>query len=419
MSKINYPTLDLFIYNRTPESAQQKYENYWNDLDSKHQTEKKESTSNYKIFCQTEEKDEQIDIYYLRKSIQDTYLLYYNCSQDKEYELSQLTHVITKLKNLAVLPQIEKLDPGKLSQNGYLGKTWMISIWTNDSNEFTQDVAANLYHCLINRKHQHQQVGKFLGAEVWEMWCEDTEWGGIDKDSHVMAIVYPDESKFARGAKYYEYWYDLLLYRHKIIWAYQNGRKLKSQLSEQYDKSLIDSTGLSDKGFAQLKKDLQQNTNCLTTYVRNINLLETQQHTIEVNLRNYEKTCEYEFKTATFLEKFSQIVKQKYQTQLEKDYLGLNPGLAILENVTSTIRGMVEIEQAQQERNLNNTVAIFGVGLATSQLTSAVILDQKSPNKDIPFYNTTAFKSSVSWGIAASFFMWIFLYLIRSFQGKR
>ena len=39
MSKINYPTLDLFIYNRTPESAQQKYENYWNDLDSNHQTE--------------------------------------------------------------------------------------------------------------------------------------------------------------------------------------------------------------------------------------------------------------------------------------------------------------------------------------------------------------------------------------------
>ena len=166
MSKINYPTLDLFIYNRTPESAQQKYENYWNDLDSNHQTEQIESSSYYKIFCQTEEKDEQIDIYYLRKSIQDTYLLYYNCSQDKEYELSQLTHVITKLKNLAVLPQIEKLDPGKLSQNGYLGKTWMISIWTNDSNEFTQDVAANLYHCLINRKHQHQQLSGCQSAGI-------------------------------------------------------------------------------------------------------------------------------------------------------------------------------------------------------------------------------------------------------------
>ena len=63
---------------------------------------------------------------------------------------------------------------------------------------------------------------------------------------------------------------------------------------------------------------------------------------------------------------------------------------------------MVEIEQAKNDRNLSNTVAILGVGLATSQLSSAVILAQKPPDKDIPFYNTTAFQSSLFAGIAAS-----------------
>jgi hypothetical protein len=425
MSKINYPTLDLFIYNynRIPDSARQEYEEYWNNLDNKLQDTKiisQESSSNYKLYYKPENKDKQIDISYLRKTIQDTDLLNYACSQDKEIELSELTNLLNKLKELAVLPQIEKLNPGRLSENGYLGKTWMISTWMHNHNEFTEDIADKIYSCLIKHKYQHQQIGQFLGANVWEMWREDTELRGIEKDSHVMVIVYPNEVKFAQAAKfYYKHWHELLLYRHKIIWAYQNGKKLKSQLSEQYDESLTNSANLFTKDLDELKEDLQKNTNALTTYVRNINLLETQQHTIEVNLRNYEKICEYEFQNVDFLEQFSQIVKNKYQIQLEKDYLGLNPGLAILENVTSTIRGMVEIEQAKKDRNLSNTVAILGVGLATSQLASAVILAQKPPEPNIPFYKTAAFKSSFAAGITASISLWAIIRFIRFLQRKK
>ena len=87
-------------------------------------------------------------------------------------------------------------------------------------------------------------------------------------------------------------------------------------------------------------------------------LTRPQQHTVEVNERNYEKQREKIFPNDKFLEKFSKIVKDKYQVQLQKDYLGLNPGLAILENLTATIRGMVEIKQAQRDRNLNANIAI-------------------------------------------------------------
>lgn len=94
-----------------------------------------------------------------------------------------------------------------------------------------------------------------------------------------------------------------------------------------------------------------------------------------------------------------------------------NPGLAILENVTSTIRGMVEIEQAQRDRNLNNTVAIAGVGLATSQLASAVVIAQKPPEKCnqqcTPFFLTEAFILSIVTGLATSFLVWIVLTLFR------
>lgn len=134
---------------------------------------------------------------------------------------------------------------------------------------------------------------------------------------------------------------------------------------------------------------------------------------VAVNLDNYEKQRQDYFPTEKFLAEFGQIAKKKYQVQLEKDYLSLNPGLAILENITSTIRGMLEIEQAQRDRNLNNTVAIAGVGLATSQLASAVIIAQKPPQqctqKCPPFFLTEAFILSIFAGSVASFLVRIIL----------
>ena len=249
-------------------------------------------------------------------------------------------------------------------------------------------------------------------------------WEGIDKDSHVIVIFYPDEQTFAKAAQYYNAWRYLFYCRHKIIWAYEQGRELKARLATQLKQSLIDSNTLSKKGLHELKKDLQINSKVLSSYVQDINLLPIQQHTVEINLDNYEKQRQDNFPTEKFLTEFSQIAKHKYQIQLEKDYLSLNPGLAILENVTSTIRGMVEIEQAQRdreqaqrERNLNNTVAIAGVGLATSQLASAVIIAQKPPEKCnqqcTPFFLTEAFILSFVTGLAASFLVWIILTLFR------
>ncbi|MBG1261978.1 hypothetical protein [Nostoc commune] len=200
--------------------------------------------------------------------------------------------------------------------------------------------------------------------------------------------------------------------RHKILWAYEQGRELKLRLLEKYKHSLIDQNNLktlSTKGLQELKSELQKNINTIFNYVQDINLLQTQQHTVEVNERNYEKHCKDNFTTEKFLEEFSKIVKDKYQVQLEKDYLGLNPGLAILENLTATIRGMVEIEEAQRDRNLNTTIAIVGVGLGTSQIASSVIIAQQTPPKDILFYQTQAFWYSIGTGAIASLVFWIIL----------
>lgn len=426
MTKIHFPTLDLFIYNRIEDSDEEKYKEYWSELKQKliekGFTIKINSSEQYLRFEKTNDK---IDGIYLRDNVQDAYYLNYSCSVDEQYELSQVSQFVnqqaTHLKQPGLLPKIDNLDPGKLSEQGYFGQTWMLSGWTNPNNsKIYEKEAFDIYQNLIDKPHQYYQQGEFLGAQVHEMWRGDRQWEGIEQNSHVVVIFYPDKQTFYKiGEKYYTAWRDLFLYRHKIIWAYENGRKLKSRLMKKYGSSLTNITDLSKKGLQELKKDLLTNTNNLSTYVRDINDLDIQKHTVEINLYNYDIICEHKFYDADFLQPFSKIVKDKYKIQLEKDYLSLNPDLAILENMTSTIRGMVEIEQAEKDRNLSNTVAIFAVGLATSQLTSSIILAQQPPAQDIYFYQTKAFRCSLLSGVIASVFIWAIIRFIRLLQGYR
>lgn len=439
MSKIVYPTLDLFIYNLIEQSGKieveinKVYENYWSNLPDRLQ-QKHFSTEINHDDTQRLEFNGQIhygvDGCYSRIIFDDTTCLRYSCSLEKEVDISQIPSTIKELKDFADLPSANNLPPGRLSSNGFLGKTWMVSGWTVPDNsqilndQIAEDIASRIYKSLIGKQHQHQQRGEFLGATVWEMWSSDTpktssltnrRWEGIEKDSHVIVIFYPDKQTFAQAAQYCNSWRYLFYCRHKIIWAYEQGRELKARLATHLKQNLIhtDNTTSSKKGLGELKKDLQTNSKVLSSYVQDINLLPIQQHTVAVNLDNYEKQRQDYFPTEKFLAEFGQIAKNKYQVQLEKDYLSLNPGLAILENVTSTIRGMVEIEQAQRDRNLNNTVAIAGVGLATSQLASAVIIAQKPPHKDTLFFLTEAFLLSIFTGFAASLLVWLILALFR------
>ncbi|MBH8553522.1 hypothetical protein I8751_14310 [Nostocaceae cyanobacterium CENA357] len=424
MSKIQYPTLDLFIYNIIEGSGNSKiYQDYWLSLPDKL---KDKDFSNKINDADAERLDfwntisTAVDGCYSQVKFDDTNCLRFSCSLDRQIELTALASTFVQLKDLSILPQVENLTLGRFSKNGYLGQTWIISGWTVPDNSLIDEITVqDIYKSLITQAHQYQQKGEFLGATVWEMWRGEERWEGIEKDSHVMLIFYPEEAKFAAASQYYNAWRYLFYCKHKILWSYEQGRTLKLRLLQQFKDSLTDTNILSKKDLQELKEELQININSLSKYVQNINLLPIQQHTVEVNLKNYDKQCQKYLFNEQFLKEFSNIVKNKYQVQLEKDYLSLNPGLAILENVTTTIRGMVEIEQAKRDRNLNNTVAIAGVGLATSQIASSIILAQEPPPQDLPFFQTTAFWWSLATGLVANLILWSILRLYRLITRSR
>ncbi len=126
-----------------------------------------------------------------------------------------------------------------------------------DNSQIIESEAVEIYKALIPQGHQYKSQGEFLGATVYEMWRGKNEWEGIEKDSHVIIVFYPDEKNFADAAKNYQIlWRDLFHWRHKIIWAYQQGKKLKPELAKQIQNQTditVLSTSLTKQSLGTLK----------------------------------------------------------------------------------------------------------------------------------------------------------------------
>ncbi|MEK0189753.1 hypothetical protein, partial [Microcoleus anatoxicus] len=62
-----------------------------------------------------------------------------------------------------------------------------------------------------------------------------------------------------------------------------------------------------------------------------------------------------------FLQDFWNKAKQHYPKQIQKDIDNFRPCLEILQSLTDTIRGTVEIRKAESDRTFQTAVGILGV----------------------------------------------------------
>ncbi|NEP55399.1 MAG: hypothetical protein F6K65_44115, partial [Moorea sp. SIO3C2] len=94
-----------------------------------------------------------------------------------------------------------------------------------------------------------------------------------------------------------------------------------------------------------------------------------------------------------FLETFLDRTCKQFQTQIRVDLNYLRPGQDLFEQMTATIRGMIEVKQAESDRNLQQTlqaneaaaqkreqklelvITTVGTGLAVSGISSQVASD--------------------------------------------
>jgi hypothetical protein len=411
MNKIIYPTIDLFLYdlrnglgesqdeiNRNRAYFQKKLpESLHQSLfqkDSYFEDEYVELLTKPNLF-ETSSKPYPFQGYYYPVRLGDTYGLLLDCSVNNQTE-PQPAECVKELK-----AEIEQRLNG---QTATIGQTWMVSGWLPQSEAKPEDIAKACYKALMPGSNWEQDIeeqGQFLGATIFELsryrlvMTEGTASlktiHNIQENQHVIIILYPDKATAEKSARFYSDWMRLFDYRHKIFWAYGQSRLLKKKKKNYFttieeDRQSINLSQPKEREFEKCRKTLIRVQDALNNYTIDLNRLEFQNRTIDINLSNYKKRLERIEEKAggklELFEKFTKLVTDKYQLQITKDSENLERGMKLLENTISAVRSRVEVAKAERDRNFQDAIAILGVGWSVASFLPSP--DKLSENANDP-----------------------------------
>ncbi len=154
--------------------------------------------------------------------------------------------------------------------------------------------------------------------------------------------------------------------RHKIRYvyhqsrlSYQDARQVYSELDKQ-GQNLTQLPEESTQRLANLKQSLTEVSIKLFEYDSYLRDLQDHRTAIETNATNYEK-CLNQLLTVPeddlgFWQDFLKKDCKYFQEQIQTDLNYLNPGRDLFQQLIATVRGIVEIEQAESDRDLEKTL---------------------------------------------------------------
>lgn len=474
-NRVIYPTIDLFSYElaeglrQRDEEIDPNRKNFWRKIHGKDPTAvqledaiKIESeVSTYIELLGTEKKKclaDPLDGFYYPVKLGDTYALQIDCSSNLEdpaleYAPRDIKNFSQIQQNIINLPHQSKNSHCESIPFNYVGQTWFVWAKLASANQSPLTTAKQIYAQLQIFEHPNWEKdlkteiktteAKLLGANCFELWQLPSDVDDLSQSKHLFICLFPNELDIATKefntyiANLYPRLMRLFLHRNKIIWAYTLSRRAKNNL-RKYAKDIKiflsnDSLNNNKKrktDLVELQQYLKSTLTLMTTYAEELIYLEDQKNTIETNLKNYQKQLR-QFEDPQqdidqpFLEKFAEIVTDKYLTQITADLSSLSPAQKSLENSVRNIEGIINIEQAKSDRNLNQTIFIVGTSLGTSQVAASIIVAQFPANTDIkdlnyqPLNYIWVFVFSILIGMSFGGFLWWIMWIMRSRNSKK
>ncbi|NEQ88073.1 MAG: hypothetical protein F6K26_51430, partial [Moorea sp. SIO2I5] len=167
----------------------------------------------------------------------------------------------------------------------------------------------------------------------------------------------------------------ILFAYHEARWCYRETRGLYGQL-EQEVTDFKELATQRDTRLEQLKQKLTEMPSKTFDYAVYLRDLEDHKTAIATNAENYdywlEKIRESSLKddNIEFLANFLNQRTKLFQRQIQTNLNYLKPGQQLFDQMLGSIRGIVETEQAQQEKRLERWIASVGIGLAVSGISS-------------------------------------------------
>jgi hypothetical protein len=439
-----YPTINLFQYNLREGLGEDepdmlaKSRNFYQkflpdlteeDLSKYRQCERYDREFNELLSARFQSLSQGLDGFYYPIQLGDTYALHLNFSgklvgdkpdkRPKDFK--------TAVGNLELAKILPPLDAGSFGQTILL--TAFIDNFSIDKLEIAKGCDLQITGKSSIDLARSMSRGKWLGGELFEFWTpplslQDNNFQEvISNHPHTIVWLFPvaklndaDEKIISSAC---QNWIRLCHYRHKIFYAYYQSQELKQQLKSANIAMTKIATRLKTENSSlhHLQRLLFDTLAEFQSYGENVQSLADQQQTISTNSENYRSRCEAMIAkdpnhSLQFLLEFETKYGNKYQRQITADRAHLDSGLKVLENLSQTIQGTIQIEQTKSDRFTNLLIASVGSGLAISQVVSSILLVQYPPAKSTNFYETYAFQSSLMYGlipiglIMGVYFLW-------------
>jgi hypothetical protein len=333
--------------------------------------------------------------------IYDSYALWLNLRRPENEDNQKTENVDIEI--------LGKLNPGNCldfrDSHPFLGQTLLVTVWLTDeqkqsqNQKYLQELADQCLEELIPQASQRPSLGRtgqLFDSPIFEYGL----FSQISNYCHVLVWLFRQEEtdkKFVQCSQN-QLLLDLFFYRTKVIKAYEDSRYLHQEIERSYsdiemminaaDRPQAQDERLSERELAALKKQLKKLPQTALQYANLLRILEEYSNTISINTYDYENKLQqikkiYPDDDFDFLEIFAKTNSPYFQQQIRADINYFIHGEGLLEKKITSIRGTVEIEQAERDRlrderekqrdlQLQLWVGAVGFGLAVSGITSQV-----------------------------------------------
>ncbi|MFP4320394.1 MAG: hypothetical protein ACLFQ7_15700 [Phormidium sp.] len=337
---------------------------------------------------------------------------------------------INDLKNLN--PQ-GKLLPDRIQAS--LGQTLVLFAKpiVNDTHpETLRQVADRCLNALLaeaDPKWQNLSYlgdGKLLNSPIFEYsnFIEDPA-----QSCHVIIWLdcHLDTTNLEAEGDYYHPLINLLCSRWKICFSYYQARDRYREAKAAYHelenqtKALNNLPSDMSERLTYLKESLLLTNRKTFTYASYIRDIEDHRTTLITNFKNYTIFLKHINQVSgdhqlTCLQHFSDS-RSKFLGQIHTDLHYLRPGKVLFRQYIATLRGIVEVEQAEIDRDqqqtnqdLQNRIQAVGVGIAAGAIvasTSGLITEPwQLPNRDRFWLPPHPFVVALFWSIFCSVGAW-------------
>ena len=316
-------------------------------------------------------KDGQLEGFIYPQTLHDSYALNLNI-----FYPENPGHDECKLEELEKLNPQNCFLPASDSPLGYLGQTLLLTAYLSVPRpENTRDLEELARQCWLaffkieNPEHfpPLYRSYDFLGGYLYEYGNPRVDFTE-NPYGHLLIWFFFDENASLTLQKCYWELPELLLYYHKIGNSFRDSRSFYTQadnlvketeaeLTDFHDRYLNRETvtTFSEDELQTLKTTLKKFLKTSLDYSQQLRNLEYTGNTIAINAKNYRVTLDYMEKLAgTRLEAlwlFAEKEAIAFQNQIDADIKYFRQGYGLLDKAIATLRGLVEIDQAQRDRD--------------------------------------------------------------------